>query len=100
MQSLTTILLTLTTLLPLTLALALSPSLPHRDLGSCAQVPCAPGLCCSQYGYCGTGADYCQLGTCTGGVGGTCASGECCSELFVSPTLPYLALASVVELLG
>ena len=22
--------------------------------------PCAAGLCCSQYGYCGTGAEYCK----------------------------------------
>ncbi|CAL8990570.1 unnamed protein product [Prunus brigantina] len=34
---------------------------------------CAPGLCCSQYGYCGTGNDYCgqgcQQGPCTDGGG-------------------------------
>ncbi|XP_034218166.1 endochitinase PR4-like [Prunus dulcis] len=34
---------------------------------------CAPGLCFSQYGYCGTGKDYCsqgcQQGPCTGGGG-------------------------------
>ncbi|CAL8077754.1 unnamed protein product [Prunus armeniaca] len=34
---------------------------------------CAPGLCCSQYGYCRTGNDYCgqgcQQGPCTGGGG-------------------------------
>ncbi|KAI3838953.1 hypothetical protein MKW92_001842 [Papaver armeniacum] len=29
---------------------------------------CAPNLCCSQYGYCGTGMDYCNLG---------CRSGPC-----------------------
>ncbi|BFG14516.1 hypothetical protein CerSpe_007890 [Prunus speciosa] len=36
---------------------------------------CAPELCCSQYGYCGSGEDYCgpgcQQGPCTGGGGGT-----------------------------
>ncbi|BFG14518.1 hypothetical protein CerSpe_007930 [Prunus speciosa] len=34
---------------------------------------CAPDLCCSQYGYCGTGNDYCgqgcQQGPCTGSSG-------------------------------
>lgn len=24
------------------------------------QCPCAPGLCCSQYGYCGIGPEYCK----------------------------------------
>ncbi|ONI27330.1 hypothetical protein PRUPE_1G080500 [Prunus persica] len=36
---------------------------------------CAPDLCCSQYGYCGSSEDYCgpgcQQGPCTGGGGGT-----------------------------
>eukprot|EP00026_Physarum_polycephalum_P021055 Phypoly_transcript_24056.p1 GENE.Phypoly_transcript_24056~~Phypoly_transcript_24056.p1 ORF type:complete len:164 (+),score=13.28 Phypoly_transcript_24056:22-492(+) len=34
---------------------------------------CAPGLCCSQWGYCGTGNDYCGQGcreNCGGGGGG------------------------------
>jgi Fungal cellulose binding domain/Chitin recognition protein len=59
--------------------LALANPLVPRQLGSCATVPCAAGLCCSAYGYCGTGSDYCQAGSCVGGVGGTCAAGECCS---------------------
>jgi hypothetical protein len=63
----------------LTLANPLAPSLFHRQLGSCATSPCAAGLCCSVYGYCGTGSDYCQAGSCVGGVGGTCAAGQCCS---------------------
>jgi hypothetical protein len=54
-------------------------SLEHRQLGSCATAPCAAGLCCSVYGYCGTGPDYCSTGACDGGVGGTCAAGLCCS---------------------
>jgi len=58
---------------------AVFPSLEHRQSGSCATSPCATGLCCSQFDYCGTGTDYCQLGACTGGVGGTCSDGECCS---------------------
>ncbi|KAH8817366.1 hypothetical protein F5884DRAFT_635453, partial [Xylogone sp. PMI_703] len=41
---------------------------------------CPVGLCCSKYGYCGTGPDYCQAGSCTGGVGGTCPAGTCCSK--------------------
>jgi hypothetical protein len=63
----------------LALANPLIPSLFHRQLGSCTTAPCAAGLCCSIYGYCGTGSDYCQPGSCVGGVGGTCADGECCS---------------------
>ncbi|PMD33173.1 carbohydrate-binding module family 18 [Hyaloscypha variabilis F] len=69
----------LTTLFPSVFATPLIPSLEHRQLGSCATAPCAPGLCCSIYDYCGTGSDYCQVGSCTGGVGGTCAPGLCCS---------------------
>ncbi|KAE9380119.1 hypothetical protein N431DRAFT_552341 [Stipitochalara longipes BDJ] len=69
----------LTSLLSLAFAKPLIPSLEHRQLGSCATAPCAPGLCCSTYDYCGTGPDYCGVGTCTGGVGGTCAVGLCCS---------------------
>jgi hypothetical protein len=34
-----------------------SPVLSDRD-GEC---PCAPGLCCSQWGYCGTGPKFCKL---------------------------------------
>lgn len=35
---------------------AASPMLSGRD----GQCPCAPGLCCSQWGYCGTGPEFCQ----------------------------------------
>ncbi|KAH8800004.1 hypothetical protein F5882DRAFT_394300 [Hyaloscypha sp. PMI_1271] len=69
----------LAALLTSVLANPLIPSLEHRQLGSCATAPCAPGLCCSIYDYCGTGPDYCQAGSCVGGVGGTCAAGMCCS---------------------
>lgn len=55
-------------------------SIEHRQLGSCATAPCPAGLCCSQWDYCGTGPDYCQQGSCIGGVGGTCAPGLCCSK--------------------
>jgi hypothetical protein len=52
----------------------------RRQVGSCANAPCPAGLCCSPYGYCGTGPDYCSLGSCIGGVGGTCSTaGQCCS---------------------
>lgn len=56
-----------------------TPLLSDRQLGSCATSPCPTGYCCSIYDYCGTGAAYCQAGSCTGGVGGTCSAGECCS---------------------
>lgn len=61
------------------LALPHTPSLEHRQLGSCATTACAAGLCCSIYDYCGTGPAYCQAGSCVGGVGGTCDAGLCCS---------------------
>lgn len=54
--------------------------LQTRDQGSCALIPCAPSLCCSQYKYYGTGPEYCQAGSCAGVVGGTYAPGLCCSE--------------------
>jgi len=61
---------------------------------------CASGLCCSEYGYCGTGDAYCgagcQSGPCSGSsppppppppppssssaCGGGCTSGQCCSQ--------------------
>jgi hypothetical protein len=56
-----------------------SPLLDTRQQGSCATTPCAPGLCCSQFNFCGVGPEYCQTGSCVGGVGGTCAPGSCCS---------------------
>ncbi|OMO55725.1 Glycoside hydrolase, family 19, catalytic [Corchorus capsularis] len=53
---------------------------------------CANGLCCSQYGYCGTTPDYCGTGCqsqcgsgstqrCGSQAGGAlCANGLCCSQ--------------------
>ncbi|TVY31468.1 Antimicrobial peptide, partial [Lachnellula subtilissima] len=38
------------------------PKLAGRQLGACVDGLCATGLCCSQYGYCGTGPAYCQAG--------------------------------------
>ncbi|PQE07118.1 GH18 chitinase CHI18-17 protein [Rutstroemia sp. NJR-2017a BVV2] len=69
-------------LIPQILSSPLSPllTLQERQTGSCALAPCAKGLCCSVFKYCGTGPDYCQAGSCVGGVGGTCAAGQCCSS--------------------
>ncbi|KAK0642871.1 hypothetical protein B0T16DRAFT_459077 [Cercophora newfieldiana] len=41
-----------------------NPAAPGSGTGSLlqerqGQCPCAPGLCCSQWGFCGTGPDYC-----------------------------------------
>ena len=36
---------------------AATPMLSARD-GEC---PCASGLCCSQWGYCGTGPEFCKF---------------------------------------
>ncbi|PVH84162.1 hypothetical protein DL98DRAFT_512567 [Cadophora sp. DSE1049] len=60
--------------------LASTPKIAGRQLGACVEGICAPGLCCSIWGYCGTGPEYCQTGSCVGGVGGTCAPGLCCSK--------------------
>jgi hypothetical protein len=73
------ILVVLTQFLGISLPNPIMPSLQHRQLGSCASSPCGIGYCCSQYAYCGTGLEYCQTGSCKGGVGGTCAEGLCCS---------------------
>jgi len=37
---------------------------------SCPGTPCASGLCCSEYGYCGTGSAYCGSG-CQSGCSGS-----------------------------
>lgn len=51
-----------------------------RD-GNCrSSSDCGGGMCCSQYGYCGTGADYCGSSGVCGNTGGPCAPGLCCSQ--------------------
>ena len=59
------------TLLTLTLAGILSGILPEIALGQ--RCGCAAGLCCSQFGFCDTGNDFCgtgcQSGPCTGSNG-------------------------------
>lgn len=50
--------------------------------GECSSsANCPAGNCCSKYGYCGTGPDYCSgsQGNC-GNTGAPCASGQCCSQ--------------------
>jgi len=42
---------------------------------------CGPGFCCSEWGYCGTGPEYCGSGgpgAC--GSGPPCPQGLCCSQ--------------------
>ncbi|XP_039010731.1 endochitinase EP3-like [Hibiscus syriacus] len=46
---------------------------------------CAPDQCCSQYGYCGRGKDYCGTG---------CKEGPCFSK---SPTATGVSVATVVS---
>jgi hypothetical protein len=36
---------------------AVAASVKERQVGAC---PCAPGLCCSRFGFCGTGPEYCK----------------------------------------
>nr|AGS80329.1 chitinase protein [Actinidia chinensis] len=59
------------TLLTLTLAGILAGVLPEIALGQ--RCGCAAGLCCSQFGFCNTGNDFCgtgcQSGPCTGSNG-------------------------------
>jgi chitinase len=64
----------------MTMAVALAMSLlvvAVKAIGECSTASPCPDRnnCCSQYGYCGTGAAYCgsgcQAGPCTGGGGGT-----------------------------
>nr|QLL26892.1 class IV chitinase [Anacardium occidentale] len=49
--------------------------IPHNVMSQ--NCGCAPNLCCSQFGYCGTGKDYCGAG---------CKEGPCTST--PSPTPP------------
>ncbi|KAL2069683.1 hypothetical protein VTL71DRAFT_14362 [Oculimacula yallundae] len=37
-----------------------TPDIAGRQLGACVGGICAPGLCCSVWGYCGVGPDYCE----------------------------------------
>ncbi|CAF2797045.1 unnamed protein product [Rotaria sp. Silwood2] len=49
------------------------------DSSNCLVGGCGGGLCCSAYGYCGTGAEYC--GAVAGGCGTYgCPGGQCCSQ--------------------
>ncbi|KAM3451190.1 hypothetical protein MY5147_001204 [Beauveria neobassiana] len=54
--------------------IATTAAMPHELValyGECSSsANCAPGYCCSQYGYCGTGAEYCGSNPPSGGGGG------------------------------
>ncbi|XP_062230344.1 LOW QUALITY PROTEIN: chitinase 7-like [Phragmites australis] len=57
----------------LALAFATVPAHAQQCGGQAGGVLCPDGLCCSQYGYCGTTDDYCGAGCqsqCGGAVGG------------------------------
>ncbi|PVH85012.1 hypothetical protein DL98DRAFT_584069 [Cadophora sp. DSE1049] len=76
---------TLALLLSTALAAAM-PSLTQRQ-GNCRSAgDCGGGMCCSQYGYCGSGAEYCGgSGVATAPVpsstsGGGCPAGMCRSK--------------------
>ncbi|KAJ1657349.1 hypothetical protein IWQ61_003238 [Dispira simplex] len=52
--------------------------------GQCnANTPCPDNMCCSQYGYCGTGSEFCgegcQNGPCEGGQG-SCSAKQACTD--------------------
>jgi chitinase len=63
-------------LLTIILAIALAGALP-KNVVEAQNCGCAANLCCSQYGYCGTGNDYCGQG---------CKQGPCSSS--PTPTTP------------
>ena len=50
---------------------------------------CAANLCCSQFGYCGTGNDYCGPG---------CKEGPCTSGSPTTPTTPTTNGGSVADI--
>lgn len=65
---------------------AASPQLLRRQGECTSSSNCPSGQCCSKYGYCGTGADYCggssppSGGNNCGNTGAPCAAGQCCSQ--------------------
>lgn len=73
----------LSTVLAMPAELAFSSTLLGRSGECSSNANCAQGSCCSKYGYCGTGPDYCTGGSNPGNCGNTgapCASGQCCSK--------------------
>ncbi|CAF0767378.1 unnamed protein product [Adineta ricciae] len=69
-------------------------SMVYSAAGNCLVSGCAGGLCCSAYGYCGSGSQYCGAaagagagaGAGTGAAAGGncrtygCPAGQCCSQ--------------------
>merc|ERR1712176_480307 len=51
-----------------TLAATLNPTCPSHNNQCGPNNPCGNGMCCSKWGYCGMGADYC---------GDCCQNGPC-----------------------
>ncbi|BBN17689.1 protein MpRLK-Pelle_SD-2b6 [Marchantia polymorpha subsp. ruderalis] len=76
-----------------------SSALANGAQGSCSagppQKPCAEGLCCSQYNFCGSTVDYCgagcQFGACFGASSGLSA-GEITGIAFGSAFVLFLGL--------
>lgn len=60
--------------------LGFSTSLISRAVNCATNADCGTGACCSKYGYCGTGSDYCGTQTNCGNTGAPCAAGQCCSQ--------------------
>jgi len=59
-------------------------SMVYQTMGNCLVSGCGSGLCCSAYGFCGTGFDYCGGATASAGGSGCraygCPAGQCCSQ--------------------
>ncbi|KAA8527256.1 hypothetical protein F0562_034647 [Nyssa sinensis] len=68
-------------LLTIVLAVVLAGPLPELVVGQ--NCGCAADMCCSQYGYCGTGNDYCGQG---------CQQGPC----FAPPSTNDVVVADIV----
>ena len=64
-----------------TLDPTLEPTLaPYQDGPTCSiDADCSDGLCCSEYGYCGEGPEYCLDGRCGDGFP-ECSDNLCCSQ--------------------
>ncbi|TKY82970.1 hypothetical protein EDI29_08705 [Pectobacterium polonicum] len=67
------------------LIISILPQAYANQCGSQGGGSCAEGLCCSQYGYCGNGKDYCGEG---------CQSGKCDDKDKINPVVCRAACAT------
>ena len=89
-------------------------NLPKTSRGKCGPtvgVDCVPGLCCSKWGFCGKGSEYCGNaptagdaradGRCGAKVGDApCRRGQCCSRWGYCGSGPEYCRAGIFNSLG